>query len=284
MTKFVETFTLKRNKALLVTFLCSFIALVGLGLLGILFYKLHNAERTIKESFVVEIVFNRSSSQENSLSTLSAIKRSNYCLEATFISKDSALSILKNEIGENAVDFLDNNPLYNSIQLHLRDEYVRSSSIAKIETQLKAINGIDDVRYSAESIAQLEKILPVVKISTLIVVGVLVFFILLVIFFITRLTLSFEKQSIESMKLFGATRWFIVKPFLGGALLVSVLSAILASITIFGIGYYMNFTFAQLNLMNDLYTFANLSVALILFSIVFIPLSTILALIRYLKF
>ncbi len=141
MTKFVETFTLKRNKALLVTFLCSFIALVGLGLLGILFYKLHNAERTIKESFVVEIVFNRSSSQENSLSTLSAIKRSNYCLEATFISKDSALSIVKNEIGENAVDFLDNNPpiLFN---FHLRDEYGMFFIYYKIETQLKAIMGL----------------------------------------------------------------------------------------------------------------------------------------------
>lgn len=275
---------MKRNKALLTTFLSSFIALIGLGLLGVLFYKLHNAERTIKESFVVEIVFDRLTSQRNALANLEAIKRSNYCLEATFISKDSALHILKNEIGENAVDFLDYNPLYNSIQLHLKDEYVRSSSIAAIETQLKALKGIDDVRYSSESIAQLEKLLPVVKISTLIVVGVLVFFILVVIFFITRLTLSFEKQSIESMKLFGATRWFIIKPFLSGALLVAAAAAILASITIFGIGYYMNFTFAQLNLMNDLYTFANLSVALILFAIIFIPLSTILALIRYLKF
>jgi cell division transport system permease protein len=284
MIKFAQTNTLKRNKALLITFLSSLIALVGLGLLGVLFYKLHHIEGSIKESFLAEVVLKNNLSESNSTKILSAIKRSNYCLEANFISKDSALSIVKAEIGENAVDFLDNNPLYNSIQLRLKNEYVRSSSLVKIETQLKAVKGIQEVRFSGEAIAQLEKILPVVKLSTLIIVGVLVVFILLVIFFITRLTLTFEKQSIESMKLFGATRWFIVKPFLGGAFLIALLASLFASLTIFGIGYYMNFKFSQLNLTDDLFTFAVLSAVLTLFSIIFIPLSTVFLLFRYLKF
>src|SRR5690606_23066935 len=97
------------------------------------------------------------------------------------------------------------------------------------------------------------------------------------------LTLFSEKLTIESMKLFGATRWFIAKPYIGQSLLNALLASVLAIATISGLGYYMNFTFSQLHLINDLTTFALLGGVLALFAIVFIPLSTALALRRYLK-
>ncbi len=276
---------MKKTYASSIAFVCSYVALVSLGILLAVLYKLYEAERATKENFLVEVVLNDQTSTTDAQKIFAAIQKSNYCKNGVFISKDSALQIVKAELVDtNALSFLDENPLYNSAQIHLKNEFVRSSSVANIEGQIKSNQAVEAVRYSYSALHELEKTLPLIRWVALGTAGVIVFFTLLTLFFVMRLTLSAEKMTIESMKLFGATRWFIAKPYIGWSLLNSLLAAVLAIATIFGLGYYMNFTFSQLHLINDLTTFAQLCGALALFAIVFIPLSTALALQRYLKY
>lgn len=275
---------MKKTYASGIAFICSYVALVSLGILLTVLYKLYEAERDIKENFLVEIVFKQTISTENAQNVFANIQKSNYCKDAVFVSKDSALQIVKAELGENALGFLDENPLYNSAQIHLKKTFVRSLSVANIESNLKTLKAVESVRYSATALRELERTLPVIRIVALIAAGVIVFFTVLTLFFVMRLTLSSEKLAIESMKLFGATRWFIAKPYVGRSILNAIIASILAVGTIFGLGYYMNFTFTQLHLINDLTTFALLGGVLAIFAIVFIPLSTTLALRRYLNY
>lgn len=274
----------KKTYASGIAFVCSYVALVSLGILFAVLLKLYQAEKDAKEAFLMEIVFNEQTSAPKAQQVFTAIQKSNYSKSAVFISKDSALQIVEAAIGKNAIGFLDENPLYNSIQLHLKNEYVRSLSVTNIESQIKKIKGVDDVRYSYDSLRELEKTLPVIRLVALITAGVIIFFTLLTLFFVTRLTLSFEKLTIESMKLFGATRWFIAKPYMTWSLVNSLLAAVLAIATLFCLGYYLSVLFQQLHLINDLYTFALLSGALATFAIVFIPLSAAVAIRRHLNY
>lgn len=275
---------MKKTYASGIAFVCSYVALVSLGILFAVLFKLYSTEKELKENFLVEVVFKDKTPSAKAMQIFDEIRKADYCKSAVYISKDSALQILKVAIGESALGFLDENPLYNSIQLHLKNEYVRSMAVANIESAIKKTGNVAEVRYSYTALGELEKTLPVIRIIAMVTAGVIIFFTLLTLFFITRLTLSFEKLTIESMKLFGATRWFIARPYIGRSLLNSLLAAVLAVLTVFALGYYVNFTFAQLHLINDLTTFALLGGALTVFAVMFIPLSAVLALQRFLKY
>ncbi len=275
---------MKNGYAGLVAFISSFLALTTVGLFMAVIFKLQILEKNIKENFLVEIVLTPEVNKNEAKSIESAIKTSNYCLQTQLIDKDAAMEVLKANMGNGVADFLEVNPLYHSIQFRLKSVYLSSYHLALISSQIKALKRVAEVNYSDNALLKLERALPVAKIIILITLFTIVFFALLVIFFITRLTLSFDRLKIETLKMFGAERTFIAMPYILRSALVSFLASILALATIIGIGYYLDSSFADLHLQEDFLKYGIYSVILIVFSILFIPLSTIIALIRFLKY
>lgn len=267
-----------------IAFICSFLAIMSIGVFGTLLFKLYLLEKDIKQNFIIEVVLDNKVKKDAALDIAERIKRSNYCLEANFVSKEEAIEIVKSEVGTEIVDFLDINPLYNSIQFKLKSVYTTSYSINMISTQIMNIKGVKDVRFSDAALLNLEQALPIVQLTAIISVSVIGIFAVLVIFFITRLKLVFDAQKIETLKLFGASRWFIIKPHFLWSLFYAFFATLLALIVIFVIGYYLNMSYPSLHLMNDFFSFGQYYILLFVFSIILIPLSTMFALIRYLKY
>lgn len=267
-----------------IAFICSFLALMSIGIFGVLIFKMYLLEQDIKENFLVEVVLAKKASKEDTETLLKSIKSSNYCLEADAISKDEAMKALKKEMGEEVADFLDENPLYNSIQFRLKSPYVTSYSLNLIGSQLKKNEKVEAVRFSDLSLINLEKTLPIIRIIAVIMVSIITFFALLVVFFITRLKLTFDAPKIATLKLFGASKWFIAKPHLGTSFLSAFFASIFALLAIFGIGFYLNNLYPQLQIEADFIKFGIYTTVLIVFSLLFIPLSTGIALIPYLKY
>lgn len=267
-----------------IAFICSFLALMSIGIFGVLIFKMYLLEQDIKENFLVEVVLAQKASKGDTETLLKNIKSSNYCLEAEMISKDDAMKALKNEMGEEVADFLDENPLYNSIQFRLKSPYVTSYSLNLIGVQLKKNEKVEAVRFSDLSLTNLEKTLPIIRLIAVIMVSIITFFALLVVFFITRLKLTFDAPKIATLKLFGASKWFIAKPHIGLSFVSAFFASILALLAIFGIGFYLNTLYPQLQIEADFIKFGIYTTVLIVFSLLFIPLSTGIALIPYLKY
>jgi cell division transport system permease protein len=267
-----------------IAFICSFLALMSIGIFGVLIFKMYLLEQNIKENFLVEVVLAKKISKEDTQSILKNITSSNYCLAAVAISKEEAMTSLKKEMGEDVADFLDENPLYNSIQFTLKSPYVTSYSLNLIGSQLKKNEKVEAVRFSDLSLLNLEKTLPIIRLIAVITVSIITFFALLVVFFITRLKLTFDAPKIATLKLFGASKWFIAKPHIGTSFLSAFFASILALLAIFGIGFYINTLYPQLQIEADFIKFGIYTTVLIVFSLLFIPLSTGIALIPYLKY
>jgi cell division transport system permease protein len=85
------------------------------------------------------------------------------------------------------------------------------------------------------------------------------------------------------MQLFGATRWFIIRPFLGKSLLNGLVSGLIASALLTIVLAYFDYALPELDLRTDLITFALLFGALILFGIFISFFSTLTAVLRYLR-
>jgi cell division transport system permease protein len=275
---------MKKGYAGFAAFISSFLALTSVGLFLAVIFKLQIIEKELKENFSVEVVLSTETSKPSAVLIADALSRSNYCIETNIIDKEQALEVLKENVGAGVADFLETNPLYNSIQFRIKSQFLSSYDLALISTQIKNIKGVSEVNYSDNALLKLEQVLPVAKIIIMITLATIVFFALLVIFFITRLTLSFDKLKIETMKMFGAKRSFIAMPYIWRSVLVSFLASVMALASIIGIGYYLDTSFSDLHLRLDFLKYGIYSLSLVVFSILFIPLSTIIALIRYLKY
>ena len=91
-----------------------------LGLLGLLIFHTKNISNHFKEKYAINI-FIKDSAKEIDIENLKKILQAKeFTKTIKFVSKDQALEIYKNEVGEDFMEFLGENPLKSSIDLFLK--------------------------------------------------------------------------------------------------------------------------------------------------------------------
>lgn len=131
-----------------------------------------------------------------------------------------------------------------------------------VQSQINAIDKVDDITSSDETIMMLLKITNGIRYVTF---GILAVLVIISVFIITntiKLTVHARRKEISIMKYVGATNWFIRWPFIVEGIIIGIVAAL---ITILVIGLIYNFatgelietdTFKQLGLR--LHTFADM--------------------------
>jgi len=155
--------------------------------------------------------------------------------KVTYISKDEALSMLKENLQNQAgiLDNLDENPLPPSLEVQLKEEHANPQSISIFVKEVKKLNNISDVDYGQEWLRKFSAFISMIK---LVGTGVGGFLLLATIFIISntiKLTIYSRRDEIEIMKLVGATNLSIQIPFF----LEGITQGFLASLLSLGILY-----------------------------------------------
>lgn len=146
-----------------------------------------------------------------------------------YVSKEKAALIFKEEFGEDIHSILDFNPLPPSFKVVLMEGYHTAERVKSIARQIGAIRGIDEVVYQKELLETLEK-----RTSTVYLIGLSLGVLLGIsaMFLVSntiRLTIYSRRKIIETMKLVGATRWFVRAPFLIEGLVQGLAGGIVAA-------------------------------------------------------
>lgn len=132
----------------------------------------------------------------------------------TFVSKDDAARIFKQEFGEDINGVLDFNPLPPSFKITLKDNARTTQRADAITKRIKTIPGVDDVIYRRDMLEFLDqraRSLYSVALALGILIGVSAIFL---VSNTIRLTIYAKRKSIQAMKLVGASRSFVRAPFL----------------------------------------------------------------------
>ena len=187
-------------------------------------------------------------------------------------------------MGQNYLDVLGYNPLYPSFRLNLNEAFANQKSFERLQRQLGALPGVQQVNMQKSVLTELDKTLRNFTLIGLIVGVLFLAFAVSLIFSAIKLDIFSRRQIIKSMQLFGATRWFIIKPYLGRSLVNGLISGVLASGALFGISYYLDYQFPMLGLTTDLFIFALLLGILIVLGIFISLISTLIALSKYLNY
>lgn len=123
---------------------------------------------------------------------------------------------------------------------------------SKVATELRALAGVENVRYSQQTIDMFSKTANWLRIISMVLIGILLIIALFIISNTIKLTVFARRKEINIMKYIGATDWFIRWPFIYEGIIIGVIGAVIA---FFLVAYI--YSLAEPMLSNDLGTFGS---------------------------
>ncbi len=152
-----------------------------------------------------------------------------------FVSKEKALSDLRNTLGPQAglLEGLSRNPLPASFEVLFKEVGGKDSDPRKIKEQLEKFKGVDEVQYSEEWVNRFKDLMKIVRLVGLIIGGLLFMGVLFIVTNTIKLTIYSRKDEIEILKLVGATDWFVKIPYMLEGIIQGIFSGVLALLTLF---------------------------------------------------
>lgn len=259
------------------------LVLLVLGIAGALGIEARRITTNLKENLTVEVVLKDDVKQETINQLQASIKGKPYVKNIQFISKEQAAATLKDDLGEDFLDILGYNPLYNSFLLNMYEEYANDNGNQRLNSEIATMAGVQQLNFQKNELQNINQVIGRAGMVILIIAGLLLAFAVSLIFNTIRLAMFSNRFTIKTMQLFGATRWFIIKPFLGKSILNGFISGLIACLLLAALLFYIHYTQPDLALQADLITFAMLFAALVLFGILISFLSTLIAVLRYLR-
>ena len=146
-----------------------------------------------------------------------------------FISKEKAAQEVREGLGIDVFEIYEENPLFSSFRISLDTEYKTNKAAEDIVSQINRLEGVNEVVYRQEVFRLLDRYIGIALVIDLVIGLVVLFSSLLVISNTIRLIIHSKRDIIETMKLVGATRTFIQRPFLVEGMVQGVLGGILAA-------------------------------------------------------
>lgn len=171
-------------------------------------------------------------SVDSALRSISGLK------EVTYVSKDEALDLMRDSMGDKA-DLFDvfegeENPFFANYKVVLQDV----GQMDEIVPQLESISGVVDVNVPtglSDLVVNIHKAVTVISVGLVVVLG---FVSIVVISNTIRLTVFARRKEINIMKYVGATNGFIRLPFFVEGIAVGLIAGVISSAIVLG-GYQL---------------------------------------------
>ena len=242
-----------KNKRLLTSYMSIVIimsiVLFLFGFFGVFVISSNSIANSFKENFSVSIFFQDNVKQIEVAQLQNELLMSDYIDKLSYVSKESAVLIMKEEYGEDFIQDLGYNPLVNSIDLNFKSQYVEAVKIDSISEIIKKNKYVDEIVYDKNLINLINE--NIKRVTFWLIPSICIFLIItfLIINSSIRLSIYSNRQLIKTMQLVGATKSFIRKPFLKTNAFLSLISSFLSiSLIILIINYLDN----NINFLNNI--------------------------------
>ena len=254
-----------------------------LGLLGMLVLNTKKVADHFKEQVVVTIYLKDTAKDVEIKQLEKSLSMADYVKTTKYVSKEEAAEFMKVENGEDFMNFLGFNPLQNSIDVHLKADFVTSEHLKIISDEAISKNFVDEVRYDNDLVTLMNDNVKRISFWILVISGVFTLIAVLLINSSIRLSVYSKRFTIKTMQMVGATKHFIRKPFVWKSVKLGIIGAILALIGMAVVFYYLNKTFPDLQLLNNPILVGGLFVTIFILGIVITWISTFIATQRFLN-
>lgn len=212
-----------------------------------------------------------------SIKTIGGIKNVN------FISKEEAAKLFAEEFGQDILEVFDHNPLPPSLKINLYDEYKTIERIEKIKTELSKNREITDIVYAHKNLEIIERNSQSLVFLNLSLLIIITFSSIFLIGNTIRLMIIAKKDTIEIMKLIGATKETIRTPFIMEGFFQGLTGSLIAVIILQVFLGYFYATYTN-NDFNFSIIDTKFLILLVIFGTILGSLGSVLSIRRFLKF
>jgi cell division transport system permease protein len=218
----------------------------------------------LRSKLELEVFLDRAITEKETENALNKAKLIKGVQTVRYISKEEAAKRFEQEFGRNVYEILNSNPLPASMVILLQPLFQNAAGAASVTSELNKIEGVEEVIYQKELIALIDNYLNIIYISGITIVIFLITITFILLYNTIRITIFARKDIIEIMKLVGAKKSFIKRPFVIEGLLQGILgSAIAAAATHFTAKIIIKSIYPYLVVKNEIYLIIILSGILI---------------------
>jgi cell division transport system permease protein len=257
-----------------------------LFLLGIIGWLIINASKLgqhFKENVEVSVDIRENLNPKDSAALVQYISSKPYVKEYRFTTKEMARNIYIGDGNKDWDNVLDYNPLPNSIDFKLKQEYVNVDTLANIKKDLELQTYVTEVRYQQALVDSLTKNIRRVSLILLAIAILLSLVVIILIDNTIRLAMFSNRFLIKTMQMVGATRWFIAKPLNIKAIINGAISGVIAVAAVFLVIIGAEKILPELTAIHDTGTLILLFVILIVLGIAITLFSTHRSVLKYLR-
>lgn len=188
----------------------------------------------LREQFTVTITMSDSAPAGYGAKLANSLAKQSYAKSATYISADSAITVLSKELGENPEEFLGYNPLQPTVELQLASNYAVSDSISPIVNRLKSQGGpnVASIEYNRPLVDMVNHNLRKFALGLAVIAIILLLISITLIGNAVRMSMYADRFIINTMQLVGATNWFIRRPLIMQNIVYGLIASLIAIIAI----------------------------------------------------
>ncbi len=222
-----------------------------LGILGLLVLNTKKVADYYKEKIALTVYLKDSAKDVEVKQLQKTLALAEYTKSADFVSKETAAANLTEDIGEDFVQYLGENPLLNSLDVYMNAQFVSAEQLETIAAEISEKNFVEEVSFDKPLVSKLNANIKRIGLGILITC---IFFAIVAALLINssiRLSVYAKRFTIKTMQMVGATKSFIRRPFIWNGIKMGIIAAILALAGMAGVLYYVHKSLPQLQLAND---------------------------------
>lgn len=227
-----------RNSYLISTISISLVLFL-LGSVGYMMFTALDLSERLRESITATVELSPSVDAEQRDVIRRTLATYPFAGEVRFSSKEEKIEDdnFREMFGLEFEKILEENPLMDSFEVKLSGDVSDVKQLEDFSREMMEIVGVDRVSYPALLLEQVHTTVGNFQLAVLIFGAVLLFISLILLNNTIRLAIFSKRTIINTMKLVGATKWFIVRPFLWSGIVSGFWAGVLASLFFGGAVY-----------------------------------------------
>ena len=239
----------------------------------------------VKENIGFEVVIKSNAKEASIKSVKDELSKKNYVKSIEYISKEEATNRLKEDLGEDFLQWLGDveNPLLPSIDVRFISDYANADSMAMVEKWLGDKTIVKEVIYQKGLTNSINANIKRVNLAMFIISLILLSIAIVLISHTIRLSVYSKRFVVRSMQLVGATEGFIMKPFLKTFMKQGLWAAIIALICVTAVLFSVRQYLPDADLFHNNVYIVKIYLSIICISLLITMSSTFFSMKKYLN-
>lgn len=181
-----------------------------------------------KENSVVSVILHNSATEEQAADLMHKIEKYDFVKSAKCISREQGQKEMEELLGKSFLDVFSTSPIPVSLEVSLRSAYFSKDSLQMVKKVLASEDLVREVSCQESLVEAMNSNLETIGLIVAAIITILLVISVALIANTVRLNIYSKRFTIHTMRLVGAKRSFIRKPFMRQAFWQGAISALIA--------------------------------------------------------